>query len=183
MLARQLVELRARIGDGDEVGARLVADDILELGVKILEVRERLDCAAGLRGDDEQRARQLDRTLDIENRLWISRIQHQQIGQALRHAKRAPQHLWRQTAAAHAEQHGMCESGSARVFAQVVQSWQHVVHLLGNREPAQSVGNLVLLRRIRLPECGIFLPDAPGELLPAGAVQRGVYDGLERAEL
>ncbi len=59
---------------------------------------------------------------------------------------------------------------------------QLVVHLVGDSEPAEAVGDLVLLRGIGLPQCGIFGPDAPGELLAVGAAQRLVRLRLEGAE-
>ena len=57
VLVRQLLEARAGVGDRHEVGA------VLGERPEVREQRQRLDRAAGLGGDDEQRALRVDRAL------------------------------------------------------------------------------------------------------------------------
>ena len=62
VLGAELRERRARVGDGDVVRA------VALQRVEVLELRHRLDRAAGLRGDDEQRL------VEVERRRATARI-------------------------------------------------------------------------------------------------------------
>src|SRR5437660_1137636 len=81
-----------------------------------------------------------------------------------------------------AEQHGAGEAGVAHVVTQGVQAGQGVAHRVDDRQPAEAIGDLVLLGGGRLPEGRVVLPDALGEALAVGTVERGVYRALQAAK-
>src|SRR4051794_33323069 len=70
-LARFLLEVRARIGDRDEAGA--VAARLLP---EVVRVRASLERAARLRRRDEQGVRDVDRRLEVADRLRVRRVEH-----------------------------------------------------------------------------------------------------------
>ena len=64
---REIVELGPSIGNRDEVRARVVSGEAGDLLMEVAEMRERLDGAARLGGDDEQRMLQINLLHNIQN--------------------------------------------------------------------------------------------------------------------
>ena len=73
--------------------------------MEVLEQRQRLDRAARLRGDDEQRRLDVDLGLDRRDLQRLGRVEHVQAQSALALPVGEPEDLGREARAAHAEQH------------------------------------------------------------------------------
>ena len=99
-LARDALELRAGIGDRDELGAAPAG-----LLPEVLEVRTRLEGRPRLRGDDEERPLELEAGFEPANRSRMRRVENVE----RLDLERPAEHLGREARAAHAEQHRVVE--------------------------------------------------------------------------
>ncbi len=102
-LQRLALERRALIGDGHEVGARVLAAPRLEALEEVgLEAR-RLGRASGLAGHEKERAVEVESRLQGEDCGRVGRVEHVQIEEPLGDAEDIAEHLGREARAAHAE--------------------------------------------------------------------------------
>ena len=136
VLAGEALEARAGVGDRDEVGAAGIER------VEVREQRQRLDRAARLRGDDEQRPPRVDRASHGGDRLGVGRVEHVQAHGAGERVKASPEHLRGQRGAAHAEQHGVAQAVGGDLLGERVEVRGLAQHALGDRQPTQPVGDL-----------------------------------------
>ena len=139
MSRASLLELRAGIGDRDEVVGRIrPADRLLDALEEVAEERVGLGRRARLRGDDEQRARDVERGVEGRDLLGVGRVEHVQRGIARRSAEGVAQGVGRQRAAAHPEHDDVIETLGA-VLREVAQVAALRVRLLRDFDPAQSL--------------------------------------------
>src|SRR5207245_11178183 len=102
---RDPVQLRSRIGDGDEAAADAVgADDLAGALEKVLLEDVRLEGAARLARDDEERLPQIDLLLEGLDLRGIGGVQHVQLRVARDLAEGHLEDLRAAARAAHAEQ-------------------------------------------------------------------------------
>ena len=141
VLGRERFQARAWVGDGDEAVA--VVDEREEMR----EQRQRLDRAAGLGGDDEQGALQVHRTLDRTDPRRVGRVQDVQPRPAVASGERAAQDLRGERGAAHPQQHEVLQFVVVRLGGEQLERAQLREHPLGDRQPAEPVGQLRRARR------------------------------------
>jgi hypothetical protein len=87
VLARELLDARARIGDGHE------APPVGSQRPEAVEQRDRLDRPARLRGHQEQRPLRVDGLLHGAHGVWVRGVQDVQAREPLALPEAAPQHL------------------------------------------------------------------------------------------
>ncbi len=138
------------------------------------EQRQRLDRAAGLRGDEEQGVALADRLmvqrrLDRLNPGGVGRVEHVQLRPARTPRERAAQHLGGERGATHAQQHDMLESGVARLGREQLERAQLRELPLGDRQPAQAVADLGRSRRS--PQRRVAFAQPRGDTLLCGCRQ------------
>jgi hypothetical protein len=134
VLGAELRERGARVGDGDEVRA------VALQGVEVLELRHRLDRAAGLRRDDEQRRGEVEGVADGADLVRVRGVEHVQADPAV--AERSAEDLGAEARAAHAEQHRVGDPGVAHLGPERAQVVGLGRQPLGDVEPAEPVGQL-----------------------------------------
>ena len=173
---RVLAELRVGIGDGDEVLAGLVALDRLHAIVEVAMKHRRLGGRPRLRRDDEQRPRR-DRaaTSSACTAVGDGRVEHVQPRISARACRTA-----RRVTSEHRLEPPMPRTTTSSKSpltesANAISSGAAFVHLLGHGQPAEGVGDDLLVRVVVLPERRVFLPDALDELLFLDAL-RGLID-------
>src|SRR5579883_1573382 len=104
VIAGQLFQRGAGIGDGDKVLAGFLALKLPLFIEKVFEMRERLDGATRFGGDDKQRGIEINLLLDRVDSIGIGGIEHKQVQVARSGAEGQAQHLRAEAAAAHTEQ-------------------------------------------------------------------------------
>ena len=113
------------------------------------EQRQRLDRAAGLRGDDEQRALEVDRALDRADRGRVGRVEHVQRARAGSSSPEtsgaAPPGRARSRPCRAARRPR--SSSVVRLRGEQLERAELPEHPLGDRQPAQAVGDLRRARR------------------------------------
>ena len=179
---RVLHELRVRIGDGDEVLAGAIALDLLHAIVEVAVEHHRLGRRARLRRDHEQRSRDVDARLEVAHRLGHRRVENLERRIAFALPEHAPRHFRAEARAAHAEDDDVREL-ALHALGELADLADVLLHLLDDREPAERVGDDLLVRVVVLPERRVFLPDALDEFLLVGALHRGVDRRLRVAEV
>ena len=112
-----LLQLRSRIGDGDEPRSRLVgADRPFRALEEVLLQDIRLERAAGLARHDEKRSGGIDLALDGSDLRRIGRVEHQKLRAAVLTPERLGKHLRPETRSAHAEEHDVGEALLSDIF-------------------------------------------------------------------
>ena len=167
-------QLRAGIGDGDEALAGAIAFDRLHAVVEVAVEHHRLGGRAGFRGDDEEGALQVERLLEVAHGLGDGGVEDLEPRIAGPVAEDAPRDLGAQARAAHAEDHDVVEV-ALDGLGEGAQLRDLLLHQLRHGEPAEGVGDDLLVRVVVLPERRVFLPDAIDELLFLDAL-RGLID-------
>jgi hypothetical protein len=99
-----LLQLRRRIGDGDEAVCRCVANRGGSSCKKIIHQYTRLERCAGLAGDDEQRMRKVDAVLEAAHLLGIGGVEHVQFGMPGSGSQAIGQNVGAEARSAHAQQ-------------------------------------------------------------------------------
>ena len=151
-LAGGALEVRARVGDRDERRAP-PAGELPE----VVGVRSRLERAAGLRRGDEERPLELDRLLELTDRLRMGRVEHVE---AL-YPERPPQHLGREARAAHSEQDDGVEPLLVDCVGERLElpgPLRHPARLVEPAQPLRLVG--------AAPDGRVALPDPVDQLCP-----------------
>ncbi len=97
-------------------------------------------------------------------------------------AKGRIEHFRGETASPHAQQHHVCHTGGAHLVAQLHKPRERVLHVVGHAQPAQAIGDLLLLVGIGLPERGVLGPDLPRERFGVRTIERGVHRRLQRTQ-
>ncbi len=162
VLSREGFERRGGIGDGDEVLAGAAGLRLRDERVEVREEREGLDGRAGLRRDEEERARRVDVFADGEDRRRVGRVEDVKlrppvadvIGDAL------AQDFGRERAAAHAEQHSVGEATGPHLRGERVDLAGAIAYPGRDIEPAEAVGDGALTIGIAAPERRVAPPDA-----------------------
>ena len=165
----QLLQRRARVGDGHEV--RGVGLEAAEVG----QQRVRLERPARLGGDDEQRRRRVDEVgdrLDLER---LGRVEHVQPQRAGRGRVGAAEDLGGEARPAHAEQDRVRQPVRAHAGDERLDRRQVLEQLVGDRQPAEPV--LELGCPGRRPQRAVLAPHAARDVLLGGRVH-AVGDGL-----
>ena len=161
---RDLVQLRARIGDRDEVAPRALLTHRPPDAIEEVVLEDvRLERGAGLARHDEEGLGRVQASLHRADLSGIRRVQHVQLGKARDPAEGHPQHLGAEARAAHPQEQDMVEAPRARVFLGPLEMIELRDLLLGDPEPAEPRG----LVRAR-PQRGVALPEAAhlARLLP-----------------
>ncbi len=126
VVSRELLELGARIGDRRERRAASALEEVVELG-------SRLEGRSGLRRRDEERPPEVDPILEPPDRARMRRVEHVQlVGR-----ERAPDHLRGEARPAHPEQHDVLEVGLEPV--ELFQPLEHPPRLVEPAEPVALV--------------------------------------------
>ena len=135
-----LLHLRAGIGDGDEVAARLLrAHGFLHFLEEILLEDVGLQRGAGFAGHHDQRIGQIDLVAGGPDLLRVGGIDDAQLGKAGLLAKGHGQHLGTEAGAAHANQQHRLEVGRLHLRAQRGKGCQVLLLPLDDVDPAQPL--------------------------------------------
>ena len=162
VLGAELRERRARVGDGDVVRA------VALQRVEVLELRHRLDRAAGLRGDDEQRRGEVERVAHGADLVRVRGVEHVQADRARRRTSGGSTSGPRLEPPMPSSTASVMPASrtSARERAQVVGLGRQP---LGDVQPAEPVGQLG--RALGRPQRAVALPDAADDVLVGGGLQ------------
>ena len=140
---------------------------------EVLEQRDRLDRAAGLRRHEKQRVLEVERELLREDRGRVGRVEHVQTQAPLpRVFERAPQDLGREARAAHPEQYRIGESRIGGIAGERLELVDLVGVRVGCGQPAEAVGDLGLAGRA--PERVVLGPDPARDALLLGTLDARV---------
>ena len=138
---RRLLELRARIGDRDEVAARLAgADRVRDPLEEVLLEDVRLERRAGLRRHDEHGPAKVNLRLGGPDLGGIGRVQDGELRPSGERPEGHAEDLGTEARAAHAEQQGVREAGLSHVLGdapELVDPPELLVHDLEPSEPAR----------------------------------------------
>ena len=169
-----LLQLRARIGDRDEMLSNFVRADRLchqieEVGPQQLRLQGR----TGFARDDEQGARRVDGRGDGGDLAWIAAVEHMQHGMPGRTPKHSRDHFGAEARAAHAEQHDVVIF--LRLGGEVAERLQVHGGAAARRQPAEPS----ILAAVR-PQCRVAGPQPPRPALGASAFKPVLDKGLQR---
>ena len=166
VLARQLLERRARVGDRGEVRAVALAR------VEGLEHRHRLDRPARLRGDDHQRAVEVDAVEDLADLVRVRRVQDVQRQAVVELAEGLAEDLRGEARAAHAEHDRVAVALGAQALGELCVGSSSLLALaVGDVQPAEPVGDL--RGALRRPQRAVLAPDTTDDVLVGGPLQTG----------
>jgi hypothetical protein len=118
------VQRRAVVSDGDEVIGPARNARRLEPGPEVGGHRVGLDRAAGLAGQEEERAREIDRRVDRGHRTRVRRVEHLERRPPDPDAEHRTDDFGRETRAAHPEQHDVRESAGANAIGELLHARQ-----------------------------------------------------------
>ena len=135
-----LLQPRARIGNGDEMGGGRAPDCSGCAYEKIIHQHVRLERAARFAGDDEESARDVDARFETPHLLGIGGIEHMKLGIAGCRAQACRQHLGAEARAAHAEQQHAGEFLRAYLLGEVLQRRERAQLAIDDIEPAEPGG-------------------------------------------
>ena len=140
------VELGALVGDRDEMVGPARDAGVLQTLAEVRGQRVRLDRRARLAREQVQRA--VGRRRGGAHRGRIGRVEHVQPRPARRDAEDRAQHLRREARSAHAEQHDVGEAVALDAGGERLQPVDRVGHQQRRAQPAETIGDLLLRRRI-----------------------------------
>ena len=175
-----LLERRALVRDGDEVLAGVQAVELCQPLVEIGMKAGRLRGAAGLAGDDEQGAAEVDLLLDRAHRVGVRAVQDAHVQEPVANAEDLAQHLRRQARAAHAEQDRVRVAVLAQPLDEACQLVEFGAHVLADRQPPKRVLDDPDVVRLALPQRGIALPQARHRAAPGERFERRARPRLRR---
>ena len=189
------MQRRPGVGDGDEVRARSalrlrVALRELSLRTRFEPVHQRPEVAiertyfrrgSALRGDEKERAREIEAVERVADRVGSGRVEHAQIESAGLLAEDARQHVRAQARSTHPQQDAMAEA--LRCFpGEACQLEGVVAHLLCHAEPPEAVLGDPLVLRIGAPQGDVLRPQPRADLLLGGDLQTRLGRVLPAAE-
>src|SRR5207244_2167617 len=136
----RLFERGARIGDRDEPRRRLrLAERGRGAIPEILLEDIGLERAAGLAGDDEQRAFQVDRAFDTADLRRVGRVEYLQSGKTGLGAESLGENFRPEARPAHTEQYRVAEPGALDLGGKRLQLANRLQLRIGDVEPAEPL--------------------------------------------
>jgi len=175
-----LLERGALVGDGHEVMTGVLAVELAQALVEVGVEARRLGGAAGLAGDHEQRALEVDGRRDGGHGGRVGGIEHVQVEVARPRAEDGAHDLGRQAGAAHAEQDRGAVPLGAQLVHELGESLDLVADALEDAEPAEGVGDDLLVGVVvGLPQRGVGRPETLREVGRGERHEALLHGGLE----
>ena len=106
------------------------------------------------------------------DRSRVRAVEHVQFREPIALAESSAKDLGAEAAAAHPEQHNVCETVIAHALAESRKLVGCLDQLVDDSHPPQRVADDLLVVLFGLPEARVFIPDAPNPLLALRALDR-----------